>query len=134
MDYEEKHMESELSIQDKLYQLEERLLHPEVRRSEEDLMILLADDFVEFGSSGRIFNRKQIVEALIHSYTVQMELKGFQTKILAPDIVLTTFRVVKHDEPREEMRISLRSSIWKFIDGRWQMVFHQGTPTMEEKM
>ena len=21
----------------------------------------------------------------------------------------------------------LRSSIWKLIDGRWQMVFHQGT-------
>jgi hypothetical protein len=22
---------------------------------------------------------------------------------------------------------SLRSSIWKFMDDRWQMVFHQGT-------
>jgi len=123
-------MEIESSIQDILYQLEERLLHPEVRRSKEDLMTLLADDFVEFGSSGRIFNKQQIVEALIQSHTEQMELKDFQAKILAPDVVLTTFRVEKYNEPREVMRNSLRSSIWKFIEGRWQMVFHQGTPTM----
>jgi len=123
-------MEIESSIQDILYQLEERLLHPEVRRSKEDLMTLLADDFVEFGSSGRIFNKQQIAEALIQSHTEQMELKDFQAKILAPDVVLTTFRVEKYNEPREVMRNSLRSSIWKFIEGRWQMVFHQGTPTM----
>ena len=123
-------MEIESSIQDILYQLEERLLHPEVRRSKEDLMTLLADDFIEFGSSGSIFNKQQIVEALIQSHTEQMELKDFQAKILAPDVVLTTFRVEKYNEPREVMRNSLRSSIWKFIEGRWQMVFHQGTPTM----
>nr|WP_242947776.1 hypothetical protein [Desulfosporosinus lacus] len=52
-------------------------------------------------------------------------------KVLAPDVVLATYRAVKSNESREEMRNSLRSSIWKFLDGRWQMVFHQGTRTME---
>lgn len=128
-------MESGLSIENQLYQLEERLLHPEVRRSEEDLLNLLANDFVEFGSSGRIFNRQQIIESLTHSDTVQtqMVLKDFRAKILAPDVVLTTFYVTKHDEQREEMKNSLRSSIWKLIDCRWQMVFHQGTPTIESR-
>jgi hypothetical protein len=23
----------------------------------------------------------------------------------------------------------LRSSIWQWIEGRWQMLFHQGTPS-----
>jgi len=71
------------------------------------------------------------MEGLPHSPTVRMTCKDFEVKALAPDVVLTTFRVVKYNEPRSEMRHSLRSSIWKYIDGRWQMVFHQGTPTME---
>jgi hypothetical protein len=41
-------------FKEQLYQLEQRLLQPEVRRSKDDLAILLADDFVEFGSSGRV--------------------------------------------------------------------------------
>lgn len=46
-------------------------------------------------------------------------------KALATDVVLTTFRVVKNNEAGAEKIHSLRSSsIWKFIDGRWQMVFH----------
>ncbi|AHF06213.1 DUF4440 domain-containing protein [Desulfitobacterium metallireducens] len=121
-------METEALILEKLHQLEERLLRPEIRSSKEELMILLADDFVEFGSSGRIFYKQQITEALTHSLTEHMKLMDFQVKILASDVVLTTFRVVKPNEPREAMRNSLRSSIWKFFDDRWQMVFHQGTP------
>ncbi len=27
---------------------------------------------------------------------------------------------------------TLRSSVWKLIDGNWQMAFHQGTPTVAE--
>lgn len=54
----------------------------------------------------------------------------FQVKLLSPDVVLTTYRVVKLSEKRSETGHSLRSSIWKSIDKRWQMVFHQGTPTL----
>jgi hypothetical protein len=44
--------------------LEEDLLKPEVRRSAERVNCLLADDFIEFGSSGRIFDKRGIIEAL----------------------------------------------------------------------
>jgi len=128
---EEWAMKIKPSLKEQLYQLEEQLLQPEVRKSTNNLEILLAEDFIEFGSSGRIFDKQQIVEGLPHSPTVRMTFKDFEVKALAPDVILTTFRVVKHNEPRSEMRYSLRSSIWKYIDGRWQMVFHQGTPTME---
>ena len=124
-------MEGQSLLIDQLYQLEKRLLQPEVRKSTDDLANILAEDFIEFGSSGRIFDKQQVIEGLLHSPTLRMTLKDFQAKILAPDVVLTTSRVVKHNEPRAEMKYSLRSSIWKFIDGSWQMVFHQGTPTMD---
>ena len=123
-------IEMELSFKEQLYQLERRLLQPGVRKSTDDIAMLLADDFVEFGSSGRIFYKQQVVEGLPLATSVQMTLQDFHAKTLAPDVVLTTFRVIKHNEASSEKIYSLRSSIWKFIDGRWQMVFHQGTPTM----
>jgi hypothetical protein len=120
-------MEFESSLKEQIYQLEDRLLQPEVRRSKEDIETLLADDFVEFGSSGRIFDKLQVVEGLPQSPIVPMIIEDFHVKVLSSDVVLATYRVVKKNEQREVMRNSLRSSIWKFIDGRWQMFFHQGT-------
>jgi hypothetical protein len=58
-----------------------------------------------------------------------MEMLDFQIKQLAADVVLATYKVVKHGETREAKKYSLRSSIWKINDDKWQMVFHQGTPT-----
>lgn len=114
-----------------IYELEARLLQPEIRRSGEELSRLLADDFVEFGSSGGIYDKLQVVEELPHSPAVPVLIEDFQVKVLAPDVVLATFRAVKPNEFRKEMRNTLRCSIWKFLEGRWQIVFHQGTRTME---
>ena len=47
-----------------LRQLEERLLQPDVRKSVKDVMDLLADEFIEFGSSGRVFDKQQIINSL----------------------------------------------------------------------
>lgn len=118
-------------LYEQIYDLEVRLLQPEIRRSREEISMLLADDFVEFGSSGRTYDKIQVVEGLLNSLTVPMIIKDFQVKVLSPYVVLATYRAAKSNESREQMRNSLRSSIWRFIDGRWQMVFHQGTRTME---
>jgi hypothetical protein len=37
------------------------------------------------------------------------------------------YRTVSRISTTGEQRRTLRSSIWKRIDGRWQMIFHQGT-------
>lgn len=41
-------------------QLEESLLQPEVRSSGDASSQLLEDDFIEFGSSGAVYNKQQI--------------------------------------------------------------------------
>ena len=114
------------------YELENQLLKPEVRQSPCDIDRLLADEFVEFGSSGKTYNKHQSVGGMPQA---RMSLSHFKAELLAPGVALTTYRVVKHDEPRPGMKHSLRSSIWKLKEGRWQMVFHQGTPTtaLDEK-
>ncbi len=105
--------------------LEEKLLEPAIRKSVADLEVLLADDFIEHGSSGRTFTKEMILERLPEEDKIEMELTGFQAKRLAENVYLTTFRVLR----RNDMKYSIRSSIWKENKGQWQMVFHQGTPT-----
>jgi hypothetical protein len=117
----------EKNIQEQLRQLEERLLHPAVRHSLETLNALLADNFIEFGSSGRIYNKAQVIESLQQETPIQRTLTDFKALILAEGVVLVTYRVVEQGEPGTRPVHSLRSSIWKWIDGRWQMLFHQGT-------
>jgi hypothetical protein len=110
--------------------LEEQLLKPGVRTSADRVGYLLADDFVEFGSSGRVFNKRQVIEALqqeARDAARRVLLADFTVRQLASDAMLVTYRATSEDWGGSR----LRSSIWKLIDGRWQMVFHQGTPAAE---
>ena len=83
---------------------------------------LIADDFVEFGASGRRWDAASIRELLASSgVQAQLRLEDLETTRLAPDVVLVTYRIGPPSP-------SLRSSVWLRRDGRWQLRFHQGTP------
>jgi hypothetical protein len=111
--------------------LEERLLDPSVRASSEQLNQLLADDFLEIGSSGFQYDKAEVVEALTSEAGTPPEfaMSQFQARPLSPQLVLVTFRAVKRTGSSEQVKYSLRSSLWAQRSGRWQLVFHQGTPT-----
>jgi len=123
-------MEGKKSPEEHIRQMEERLLLPEVRKSIKELDEILADDFIEIGSSG-VYNKPQIIESLKDEPPTQRSLADFKAFNLAPDVILVTYRVVKYSPSDRSPVFSLRSSIWKFLDGRWQMVFHQGTPVVK---
>ncbi|MBO0764147.1 MAG: nuclear transport factor 2 family protein [Hyphomicrobiaceae bacterium] len=75
--------------------LDEELLLPDVRRSADRLGRLLAEEFIEFASSGRIFDKVQIIETLQHEPsdpTRCLLLSEFSARHLAPGIVLATYR------------------------------------------
>ena len=116
-----------------LRRLEEEFLNPEVRRSPDQVGDLLSDDFVEFGSSGGVFNKQQVIAALeqegLPDPTIRLSLVDFIARNLASDVMLVTYRTIQEGGPGTRQESRLRSSIWKFIEGRWQMVFHQGTPS-----
>lgn len=108
-----------------LRELEERLLHPEVRASADALTLLLAEDFVEFGSSGAVYDKSQILRLIPRWPAAQVTITDFAVTELATDVALVTYRAHRHGDTR---MVSLRSSLWKRVDGRWQILFHQGTP------
>jgi hypothetical protein len=107
--------------------LEERLLDPQFRRDRPAVASLLAPDFVEFGSSGRIYTRDQILDHLEIESPHRIELTDFAAQVLAPDVILVTWRSIRPDGPPHPRASALRSSIWTRRDGCWQLVFHQGT-------
>jgi hypothetical protein len=108
-----------------LLDLEQQLLEPEIRTTPEKLDRLLAEDFFEYGSSGKVFTKQDSVGSGNGLSVRKMTLTDFNINILAPNVTQTTYRI--YDETRN--LYTLRSSIWKFLDGRWQMFFHQGTIT-----
>ncbi|HET9652650.1 MAG TPA: DUF4440 domain-containing protein [Usitatibacter sp.] len=111
--------------------LEEQLLEPEVRRSAERMAELLADDFVEFASSGVAYDKRRILEVLqdeaLADDPVTRSLEKFEVIPLGTDVVLTRYRLLRQHSAHEPPTQSMRSSVWRRRDGRWQMLFHQGT-------
>jgi hypothetical protein len=122
-------MNAEPALTEHLRRLEESMTKPEIRRSPQELGRLLADDFREFGGSGRVFDKGQIIEALQNQPPVQLWLDEFQALCLAADVALVTYRGNCKFPESDKVSRSLRSSIWKNRNGRWQVVFHQGTPS-----
>lgn len=113
---------------EEIIKLEKKLLDSSVRKSAEELNSLLSPGFVEFGTSGRIYNRKIIVEQLADEVPSKVEALDFEGVFLAPDVVQLRFKTRRKNQDGT-MSASLRSSIWKRVHGRWQMFFHQGTAT-----
>lgn len=110
-----------------MYELELSLLTPEVRSSFDKLNFLLTDDFMEFGSSGLIYDKKEILQRLPStSEKIEFSVNDFAARQLSEGVVLTTFKTERIINDTEKMT-SLRSSLWKNTNGNWQMFFHQGT-------
>jgi hypothetical protein len=108
-------------LQEHLYTLEERLLHPSRVKDRTTLLPLISPDFQEYCSSGRIYNRQQTVDDLMKSGPRNATISHFYVTVLAPDAALATYHATT------ALHVSHRSSLWVFRDNRWQLLFHQGT-------
>lgn len=98
-----------------------RLLDPAMRASAQALAVFLDPSFVEFGASGRRWDRGSIIATLTTeppTTTAATEIRG---QLLCPDLAHVTY-IGERDGQR-----SLRSSLWRRTDDRWRMYFHQGT-------
>jgi hypothetical protein len=117
-----------------LLALERTLLDPAIRRDRARVSALLADDFVEFGSSGRVWSRSEILDLLEKEENyAQPAIEDFACRQLADTAVVVTYRTVRTDKKTGEHTIALRSSIWSKESekaGKWRLRFHQGTRTL----
>ncbi len=113
-----------------LLEFEQELLTPKVRASNTRLNELLADEFVEFGSSGRTWDKQSIIDELTQQETAEkFQVENFNVVSASDDTALLTYLCIVRSASDEVLRKSNRSSLWKLIDGSWKLVFHQGTNT-----
>jgi hypothetical protein len=108
-----------------LFELEQRLAQVGGRLSTEDAFSLIAEDFVEFGSSGKVWSKAEIIAAMSQWSPIERIVENFSVRELSASVCLVTYKVIGVD--RRASPFSLRSSIWRKNGETWQIVFHQGT-------
>jgi hypothetical protein len=102
--------------------LELALLEPGHRSNPDQMRSGLHPDFVEYGSSGRVWDRTSVATAAVDT-AVPFEVADVRARRLGPDAVLLTYRTTAGG------RSALRSSTWiRDVGGPWLLLFHQGTP------
>lgn len=114
-----------------LLRCEQSLLDPAVRRDRARVSAFLAGDFVEFGASGRIWTREQILDLLATEAYIPPALEDFRCRLIAPNVALVCYRTVRIDASTGRRNTTLRSSLWAKESGQWLICFHQGTPALE---
>ena len=119
-------MPEDLQIKEFLVSLENKLLSAAVRKSAEEIAQLLADDYLEYGSSGKVYNKKDTIEALQSEPVIEISAHDFEVKLLTPEVALVRYIAVKKDKTIINASC-LRSSLWKKTGENWQIVFHQGS-------
>ena len=110
-----------------LLHLERRLMDPVFRKNREQVSALLAEDFREFGSSGRVWSRAAILDLLANeeAYTAPV-VEDFAMQRISPETALVTYRTLRADAASDAPQVTLRSSLWVLRGNRWQVLFHQG--------
>lgn len=109
---------------DMLLDLEQRLAQVGRKLSPEDASSLIADDFVEFGASGKVWAKSEIIAAMSQWAPIERKVEDFTVHELCSSVFLVTYRVSKDGQASS---FSLRSSLWRKKDENWQILFHQGT-------
>jgi hypothetical protein len=115
------------ATKEELERLELLLMDPAVRRDRERVAALLTEDFLEFGSSGRVWTRETTLELLATETYSPAVVGSFACRVLGGDVALVTYRAVRTTAATGERMVTLRSSIWTRESGSWKMCFHQGT-------
>lgn len=113
-------------IESEIFFLEEKLLKVKTVNDYLELDNLISDEFVEYGSSGKVYNKKKVIESIMNRSDWIYEFINFDLKLLANDVVLANYIIKVKTSERDSM-YTLRSSIWKLDDGLWKIIFHQGT-------
>lgn len=98
------------------------MLDPDVRSDPGRVGELLHDEFVEFGSTGRVYTKQTLLDMLRHQRPSTVVVRDFTVRQLESDTALVTYRTV--GQAGQQAR---RSSVWIRQDGVWKMAFHQGT-------
>lgn len=85
---------------------------------------LLAPDFLEFGASGRIHRRHDVLS--FEPASLDARLHGVEVRALGGDVWQVTY--VSEVCSEGGVGLANRSSLWIRTRSGWKLSFHRGTP------
>lgn len=107
---------------EQIFLLESSLLSYETRNSTEKLELIINDKFIEYGSSGKIWNKEEILKSLPKENKTDYKIADLELIFESENFFSIRYNLFENEEIS-----SLRTSTWEYIDGKWQIIFHQGT-------
>lgn len=113
-----------------LKSLEESLWRSETRFDLGHQEKVFAPDFFEFGRSGRIYTREQMVRTSGQAIKAKLPLQNLEVHPLDANNVLVTYI---SEVQYTELEKANRCSVWSKTANGWQLRFHQGTPVSSQQ-
>src|SRR4051812_19451467 len=113
------------SLEEKLRELEIKVMTAAGERRADDIRDLVADDFFEIGRSGTTYTKAEVLAAIEVAPLRKFALEDFKVVASGAGWALASYRAGEHTAYASST--SLRSSLWVERGGQWQIVFHQGT-------
>jgi hypothetical protein len=91
---------------------------------------LLADAFLEIGSSGELYSKAEVLHAISDIPILDCIFGEFNALPVGDDCLILTYstRMKRSHKGQEFTQHAYRSSTWVRRDGRWLLMFHQATP------
>ena len=116
-------------LEKEILKLENELLLSKTRKSARRISEILDEEFTEYTSSGQEYHYKKGDVFQAEDDDSELNWWNFNIKIkeLSKDYILATYKLIKEDEKDERKKYTLRSSISRYYNSRWKMIFHQGT-------
>jgi hypothetical protein len=92
-----------------------------------DILDLLCGEFWEVGASGKVYTKEEVIETLLERYADSnyqdiWEAKDFEIIEIAPNNYLIAYVLTQ-----DKTRVTRRSTIWRYEDEKFKIVYHQGT-------
>jgi len=113
-----------------LQSLEVALHRPEVRSNRNELDRLLHPEFREFGRSGHIYERADVLaEFADRPQAYEVWAQDFRVFPLSDVLALLTYKSAHVTREGELEHYTNRSSLWQLTQTGWRLFFHQGTPS-----
>jgi DNA-binding MarR family transcriptional regulator len=112
----------------RLRALEESMWRAETRFDAAHMERVLSADFFEFGRSGRVYTRAEIIAMKGGAIPVIFPLREFKITAIDRQVALVTY---VSEVRRNGVERGNRSSLWRKTPAGWEMRFHQGTAVFE---
>ncbi|MDR3003632.1 MAG: nuclear transport factor 2 family protein [Acidovorax sp.] len=105
---------------------------PRRPHDQDALQQLLHAEFEEIGRSGQLHSRDAILAALRHeALPHEIAADAYVATEIQPGVALLTYRSAYRQQDGTLTGHTLRASLWVRCAERWQLRYHQGTPTSD---